>query len=141
MATLDVDRRVSREEKSDEAHLPPARELCWVGTIFGVLLLLFFSTPILRHEILSPADLLLKSEPWRHTASPDFEPANSLLSDYVFQMRPWRAFTVVSLKAGRIPLWDPHNYAGAPFLGNGQSAVLYPLNFPSSSCLTLRRCS
>jgi hypothetical protein len=89
---------------------------------------LFFSTPILRHEILSSADLLLKSPPWRHDASSDFEPANALLSDYVYVFRPWRAFTVASLKAGRIPLWNPSNYAGAPFLGNGQSAVLYPLN-------------
>jgi hypothetical protein len=99
-----------------------------VGALLGALLLLFFSTPILRGEILSPADLLLKSDPWRQAAPPDFEPANALLSDYVYEMRPYRAITIASLKAGRIPLWDPHNYAGAPFLGNGISGAFYPLN-------------
>lgn len=108
--------------------LPPAREIFVASILLAGLLLVFFMTPILRGEVLSPADLLLKSAPWRQAAPPDFEPANALLSDYVYQMRPWRSFTVSSLKAGRIPLWDPHNYAGAPFLGNGQSAVLYPLN-------------
>ena len=39
-------------------------------------------------------------------------------------MRPWRAVTTASLKAGRIPLWDPHNYNGAPLLENGTSGVL-----------------
>lgn len=116
------------KERLVEDGLPPPSELCWVGVLLAVLLVLFFLTPILRGEILSPADLLLKSDPWRQAAPPDFEPANALLSDYVFQFRPWGSLSVASLRAGRIPLWDPHNYAGAPFLANGQSAVLYPLN-------------
>ena len=101
-----------------------------MGALLAVLLLLFFSTPIVRNEVLSPADLLFKSTPWRQVAAPDFEPANGLLSDYVYQFRPWRSFAVTSLKAGHIPLWNPYNYGGAPFLGNGVAAVLYPLNLP-----------
>ena len=116
------------EEMSTEPGLPTVREVGWVSAFLAVLLFLFFSTPIFRSEILSPADLLLKSEPWRQSAPPDFEPANALLSDYVFQMRPWRSLAISSLKDGQIPLWDPYNYAGAPFLANGQSAVLFPLN-------------
>ena len=119
--------QASNGQKGDEAILPPASEIVVASILFTGLLLVFFLTPILRSEVLSPADLLLKSAPWRQAAPPDFEPANALLSDYVYQMRPWRAFTVSSLKAGRIPLWDPHNHAGAPFLGNGTSAVLSPL--------------
>lgn len=107
---------------------PLAKEILFVGGGFTVLLVLFFLTPILRGELLSPADLLLRAMPWRQTMPSDFEPANSLLGDYVLQFRPWRAFTVAALKEGRIPLWNPYNYAGAPFLGNGQLAVLYPLN-------------
>ncbi|HMA37792.1 MAG TPA: hypothetical protein VKY74_25285, partial [Chloroflexia bacterium] len=34
------------------------------------------------------------------------------------------------LHAGEVPLWNPDNMLGAPFLGNMQSAVLYPLNWP-----------
>ena len=116
------------EEMSTEPGLPTVREVGWVSAFLAVLLFLFFSTPIFRSEILSPADLLLKSEPWRQSAAPEFEPANALLSDYVFQMRPWRSLAISSLKDGQIPLWDPYNYAGAPFWANGQSAVLFPLN-------------
>lgn len=35
--------------------------------------------------------------------------------------------TVDSLRAGRIPLWNPFLYSGSPFLADIQTAVLYPL--------------
>ena len=41
---------------------------------------------------------------------------------------PWRVFAARSLAAGDFPLWNPHSYMGTPFLGNMQSALLYPLN-------------
>jgi hypothetical protein len=39
---------------------------------------------------------------------------------------PQRVYLGQSLLAGRIPLWDPQLFLGAPFLANPQSAVLYP---------------
>src|SRR5438445_1016646 len=39
---------------------------------------------------------------------------------------PQRAFLARSLLSGRIPLWDPYLFDGAPFLANPQAAVLYP---------------
>ena len=39
---------------------------------------------------------------------------------------PQRVFLARSLLAGRIPLWDPDLFLGAPFLANPQTAVLYP---------------
>ncbi len=94
-----------------------------------VLLLVFFLDPIRKGEILSPADILQSSLPWGRVTN-DFEPANAIATDDAYQFRPWRTYAVASLKEGRIPLWNPYNYAGAPFLANGQSAVLYPLNLP-----------
>jgi hypothetical protein len=41
-------------------------------------------------------------------------------------MYPYRFFAAEALKAGRVPLWNPHIYFGAPFLANLQSAVFYP---------------
>jgi len=32
--------------------------------------------------------------------------------------------------AGRLPLWNPYLFMGAPLLANSQAAVLYPLNWP-----------
>jgi len=134
--------QTSNGRRRSEANLPPTSEIFVATILLAGLLLVFFLTPIIRHEVLSPADLLLKSEPWRHTVAPDFEPANSLLSDYVYQYRPWRPFSTASIQAGRVPLWNPHSYAGVPFLGNGEPAVFYPLNllflvFPEATAVIL----
>ena len=37
-----------------------------------------------------------------------------------------RRFAVSEIRAGRFPLWDPHEYCGAPFLAAGQSSVFSP---------------
>src|SRR5262249_1884299 len=107
-----------------------ARELLPVAALLIVLLLLFLSTPIVRGEVLSPADLLFLFSPWAPDAPAGYRPANPLLSDYVLQFRPWRTLGIRAWKEGRVPLWDPSNSAGAPLLGNGISALLSPLNVP-----------
>src|SRR5579859_5833296 len=45
------------------------------------------------------------------------------------QFYPWREFALNELAAGRLPLWNPYNGAGAPLLANYQSALLYPFNW------------
>jgi hypothetical protein len=32
-------------------------------------------------------------------------------------------------RRGLIPLWNPHQFCGAPFIANGQSAFFYPPNW------------
>ena len=44
------------------------------------------------------------------------------------QFYPWRAFAMSEFAAGRLPLWNSYNGAGAPLLANYQSAILYPPN-------------
>lgn len=39
---------------------------------------------------------------------------------------PQRVYLAQALLGGRIPLWDPDLFLGAPFLANPQTAVLYP---------------
>src|SRR5688500_12846508 len=48
--------------------------------------------------------------------------------DTMTYMYPYRFFAAEALKEGRVPLWNPHIYFGAPFLANLQSAVFYPLH-------------
>ena len=40
-----------------------------------------------------------------------------------------RAFGFDELRQGNLPLWNPYLFAGMPFLGGFQSALLYPLNW------------
>jgi hypothetical protein len=53
-----------------------------------------------------------------------------------------RQFTVDQLLQGSIPLWNPHTFSGAPFVGVFQSSMFYPLNWhylvlPLSVAVTL----
>ena len=43
---------------------------------------------------------------------------------------PYRDFAGEALRAGRLPLWNPYLFMGAPLLANSQAAVLYPLHWP-----------
>ena len=43
---------------------------------------------------------------------------------------PYWAEATRATRAGRLPLWNPHLFLGAPFLANSQVGVFYPLNWP-----------
>jgi hypothetical protein len=43
---------------------------------------------------------------------------------------PYRDYVAEALQAGRLPLWNPYLFMGAPLLANSQAAVLYPLHWP-----------
>src|SRR5262245_49385507 len=41
---------------------------------------------------------------------------------------PLRELVAAEIRAGRPPLWNPHQWLGVPLWGDPQAAVLYPLN-------------
>lgn len=52
--------------------------------------------------------------------------------DILHYFYPYRDYAAAALREGRIPLWNPYIFGGAPFLANPQAAVLYPLHWPLS---------
>jgi PAS domain S-box-containing protein len=48
--------------------------------------------------------------------------------DLVSFLWPMYRFAARSLRAGVVPLWNPHLYSGAPFIADNQSGALYPIN-------------
>lgn len=48
--------------------------------------------------------------------------------DLVSFLWPTYSYAAQSLHAGRIPLWNPTLYAGAPFAADNQSGLFYPIN-------------
>ncbi len=46
--------------------------------------------------------------------------------DFSHQFWAFATFEVRELSAGRLPLWNPYTFAGAPFWADVQSAVFYP---------------
>ncbi|HMA37443.1 MAG TPA: hypothetical protein VKY74_23520 [Chloroflexia bacterium] len=107
------------------------RELALAGLLCALAVSAFLSPALVAGRLFSPADLLYGYYPW-HSAAPAgwTAPGNNLLSDDVLVFEPWLAYAAQRLHAGEVPLWNPDNMLGAPFLGNMQSAVLYPLNWP-----------
>ena len=51
----------------------------------------------------------------------------------------WRQFGFEQLRAGNLALWNPHVFSGFPFLGDFQSALLYPPNWILYLTLPLAR--
>jgi hypothetical protein len=49
--------------------------------------------------------------------------------DMTQQFLPWREFGFGELAKGNLALWNPHIFAGAPYFGGMQSALLYPPNW------------
>jgi hypothetical protein len=93
-----------------------------------VLPFLVFGRALIPGRVLSSADVLFTSYPWRGLA-PGLRPGNDLLTDPAHLFQPWLIYAVSEIWQGRIPLWNPHVFAGSPFFANPQSALLFPLNW------------
>ncbi len=99
-----------------------------------LLPLVHFAPVVLGTRTLLPADNLLAIEPWRSAAG-QFSgaggagvPHNKLLDDLILENYPWKKFILESLQVGELPLWNPYQFAGAPFLAAGQHSALYPFS-------------
>lgn len=60
---------------------------------------------------------------WRTLSGDVFQPADG--GDLASFLFPTYRFAARSLAEGSLPLWNPHLYAGAPFLGDIQAGFLY----------------
>lgn len=88
----------------------------------------FFWKSVLLHQILLPANILYAKDPLWATPIPHPPSANPLDSDALTEFYPWVALASNALHHGTLPLWNPFAFAGTPFLGAMQTAVLYPIN-------------
>ena len=63
---------------------------------------------------------------WRTLSGDVYQPADG--GDLVSFLFPTYRFAAGELAAGRLPLWNPALYGGAPFVGDIQAGFLYPPN-------------
>jgi hypothetical protein len=94
--------------------------------ILSALALVFWGQVLFTGQVLLPGAMLPGFAPFGTNAA---APWNLLQWDALGQYYPWRVFAARELHHGLIPLWNPHQFSGAPFVANAQSAVFYPLNF------------
>lgn len=75
-------------------------------------------------------DAQSQMHPWRPPGAPLANVRwDILLWDGMAQYYPWRTFASRLARDGLIPLWNPHQFCGTPFIANGQSAFFYPPNW------------
>ena len=103
----------------------------WAGALLAAGALVGFSLGAHRGLLLSDG-IRGAFWPWAPSSSrPLLSPSASALSDPVWQFVPWAELARSELGAGRLPLWNPHQEAGQPLLGNAQSALGSPLLWPA----------
>ncbi len=89
---------------------------------------ILFAPSLLGRKILLPLDMLAMPNAYL-PSGPEYagvEPRNVTLTDEVFQFEFQRRFAASEFRAGRVPLWSPYHYCGAPFFFNSFS----PFNVP-----------
>lgn len=98
---------------------------------FWIFPLLLYAPVTLGGQTMLPLDNLYQWAPWSAYAE-QFGvsvPDNGLLSDQILENYVWKQYVRETLAKGDIPLWNPHLFAGAPFLANGQHSMYYPFSW------------
>src|SRR3989344_6689653 len=97
-----------------------------------ICLLFIYRQVIFEGKILFPSNFLAQVySPWRTGKFPGWEtgiPHKPIGDDQIRLFYPERTFANEMLTKNTIPLWNPYNFSGTPFLADLQSAVFYPLN-------------
>ena len=96
------------------------------GLLLGLILI--FLLPLLRPGVMPSASGILQAWPTFQTGS-DYRSYNDLPSDMAMQHEPWTRYARQRLAKGELPLWNPHQAAGVPFVANMQSAVYSPFTW------------
>ena len=98
-----------------------------LGIIFCAVLASLYIYPIFSGLILLPLDLLVSnSGPWHYANTILLK--NSYMVDSIIQMFPWKHLTFTSLTSGIVPLWNPYQFMGLPFMASMKPLVFYPAN-------------
>jgi len=107
----------------------PARELLPAGVLLA-LVIAFFAPSLFSHFTEVPWDERT-FEPWAGASAGrgDAPPRVGLTADPLVSYYPRRVALHAALREGRLPLWSPASFCGAPFVANFQSGAFYPPNW------------
>jgi len=103
------------------------RKISMAILLLAAFLSALFIYPVFQGLVLLPLDLLVSnSAPW--LLANQILIKNSYMLDSIIQMFPWHHLTFVSLIKGIVPLWNPYQLTGLPFMVSMKPMVFYPLN-------------
>jgi hypothetical protein len=98
--------------------------------LFYLLLACFWFFPLLRGDQIGQSYNNFAYVPYHASSPPERLPARSMAPDAALAFYPWARVARAQLRDGDLPLWNPYEYGGTPLLGNFQSALASPLNWP-----------
>jgi hypothetical protein len=86
------------------------------GIALGQIIL--YAPSLAGRKILLPLDILADPTYYlpRTPEVEKIEPQNPTRSDLIDVSEPARRFAAAEFQAGRLPMWNPYNFAGAPFI-------------------------
>lgn len=140
---FDKERSLRESPTSEYGREPVALlgNLSWQGRVArGVVVVLgivicqaiLYGPSLIGRKILLPLDIL-KTKDIYLPQTPEmrgFLPRNRVFTDEVVAIEFRRRFAAREVRAGRLPLWNPYNYCGAPFLAANNTAVFSPFRLP-----------
>ncbi|NKQ34534.1 MAG: oligosaccharide flippase family protein [Chloroflexi bacterium] len=97
---------------------------------FGLLPLLLFWDVSAGGQTMLPVDNLFQMAPWSgHAVELGIgQPQNPLIGDLMVQNFVWKQFIREGVAHPQDLLWNPHLFAGVPFLAAGQHSAYYPFS-------------
>jgi len=106
-----------------------APDLLLIALLFALPLVMFWGQTV-GGKTLLPTENLFQFEPFATYSEVAKAPAphNKLVSDLILENFQWKTFIRQNIAAGEIPLWNPHQFSGIPFLAAGQQSTLYPFS-------------
>lgn len=108
---------------------------CLALLTYVALALWIFAPVFFGDASLSASGSYLRSGPFPREQRDAGPIANNSLGDSLAQFEPWLRFAATNLaRTGRVPLWKDATLCGAPFLGNHQSALLWPPHLIAILC-------
>lgn len=107
-----------------------APDISIIVLLFLLPLVMFWPQTVGGRTLL-PTENLYQYAPYatyREVVQAPAVPHNHLLSDLVLQNMQWKLFTRQNLSEGEIPLWNPYQFSGIPFIAAGQQSTFYPFS-------------
>ena len=114
------------------ADLSPTRPfavgpLGLAALVYAVVAAILLWPALAGGQVLSPAGLWTRTGPFPAALRERVPPGVDILSDSTYAYVPFLRYAADRLERdGRLPLWKSTATCGAPFVGNGESAVFYP---------------
>jgi len=100
------------------------------GLVIGQFVL--YGPSLIGQRILLPLDILKTNGTYipQTPETRNYRPQNRVFADEVLSIEMRRQFAVREVRAGRLPLWNPYLYCGAPFMAANNTAVFSPYRVP-----------